>query len=147
MAEIRKLFDARKNFAITLNSLGAGAGRQSDFETNTDGRPAAHVAVEIKPNVAPTADTIYTIYLLRNNGDIVDDDVGLVNAAYTPINAQILGTLRNPGNANIVAGIFDTAFLGALGESWAIAVVNETNQALAAAGNKASFQYYVPEIV
>lgn len=147
MAEIRKLFDARQDLTITLNSLAAGAGRQSDFESNADARPAAHVGVEIDPGTSPTADTIYTVYLLRENGDISDDNVGTSDAAYTPINAQILGTLRNPGNGNIVAGIFDTKFLGALGDSWGIAVVNETNQALAASGNKASFEYYVPEIV
>lgn len=147
MPQIRRLFDARTNFTITLGSLASGAGRQSTFITNTNDRPGALVAVQIQPGTAPTDGTIYTVFLLRNNGDVTDDNVGLVDAAYTPRNAQILGTLRNPGSTAIVAGIFDTYFLGPLGPSWGIAVLNETNQALAASGHKASFQTYVPNIV
>lgn len=147
MTELRKLFDARQDMTITLASLGAGAGRHSDLENNANARPYAHVAVRIDPGTAPNADTIYTVYLLRDNGDIADDVVGTADAPYTPINASILGTLRNPGNGDVVEAIFDTRFLGVLGDTWGIGIVNETNQAFAATGNAVQFEYYITEIV
>lgn len=147
MPQIRRLFDARQNFTITLGSLASGAARQSTFVTNSLDRPGALVGIQIQPGVAPNDGTIYTVYLLRYNGDVSDDNVGLVDAAYTPRNAQILGTIRNNATTVALAAIFDTAFLGPLGPSWGIAVFNETNQALSATGHKATYQTYVPNIV
>lgn len=134
--------DARADFTITLASLASGAGRKSANVANANKRHAALVAVQIQPGTAPNDGTIYTVYLLRSNGDIADDDVGAGDAAYTPRNAAILGTVRNNNTTSVLKAIFDTAPLGPLGDTWAIAIVNETNQALSASGSKAQYQYY-----
>ena len=146
--EIRTKLDALTSFTITLSALASNAANQSALVTNSSLRPAALVYVAMIPTSAPTAGTIYEVFLLRGNGIATEADDGATVGAnpITIVNAQLIGTLVVNG-ANIVKGIFDTAPLGPLGTQWGIAVRNSTNVAVqTGALSLAKFQTYLPEI-
>lgn len=148
--EIRTKLDAWTGFTITLASLAAAAGRSSASVANTTLRPATLVNLRISPNAAPTAGTIYEVFLLRTNGTSTQgtDLWGETDAAFTPVNAPLLGTLINPGSTTDVEDIFDSAPLGPIGTEFGIAVRNSTNQSLDATEGNHIKQYalYLPEI-
>ena len=73
------------------------------------------------------------MYLIRSeDGTNYDDAFGGSDAAYTPVNALLLGTIATPATATYVK-TFDTAELGlTLPAEWAIGIVNRTGNALSA---------------
>lgn len=149
--EIKTKLDAWANFTITLASLAAGSARQSTIIANPNKRPAALVNLRIQSGNAPSAGTIYEIYLLRGDGipTYRTDGAGAVDAAITIINAQLMGTIVVTNNANTnFYGDFDTAPLGPLGTQWGIAVKNSTDQPMNAAEGNHIKEYatYLPEI-
>ncbi len=147
-SEIQQKPDARAAFAITLDSLAAAAGRQSDMLTNTNRRPSALVALALESGTAPSLGGTYDVYLLRSDGVIADDGAGASDAAIAVVNAEPLGSIVVTASGNTTfKKVFDTTPLGPLGPNWAIAVVNRTDQALHAAGgsNAASYTYLIPE--
>lgn len=146
--------DAAANFTQTLASLAAGAARQSTMVDNTTTRqPSALIGYDIQSGgTAPTAGTIYEIFLLRGvdsgtAGALRDDNAGTTDAAITIENAQLVGTLvvTNTINKHFTA-IWTTANLGVLGRAFGTAVRNSTNQALnATEGNhKKTYMLYNP---
>lgn len=153
MSEIQTKIDALADFTITLAALASGAGRQSTMVANTNNRPAALIFLDLEVgNPAPAAGTVIEIYLIRGDGaGKRDDNAAAVNAAYTPVNAPLLGTLVIPAGIAIngqVARFFDTASLGPLGKEFGIGVFNRTGQALGADANMTKkYQTYLPEIV
>jgi len=148
--EIRTKDIASAGFTITLASLATGSARQSTMVTNTNDYPAALVYMQISSGgVAPTAGTLYEIYLLRSDGTIADDAAGASDAAITIENAPLLGTIIVTATADKkFYGVFDTALLGPLGSSWGIAVKNSSGQSLDATGvdHDANYSYYLPEV-
>lgn len=152
--EIRLKRDAVASFTITLASLASstvGVGRQSTMVTNTNKRPGMIVQMKIESGaVAPTAGAVYFIYLLRGNGSgYLTDGAGAADAALTVENAQLIGTIVVTATANKnFFGDFDTAPLGPLDETFGIAVVNSSGQALNATEGNHTKQYelYLPEI-
>lgn len=148
--EIRTKDIARATFTITLASLANASARQSTMITNSSDYPAAMVFLTIKSgSVAPTAGTVYEVYLIRGDGTMRDDNAGASDAAITIENASLLGTIVvTATTAKNFYGVFDTAPLGPLGGEWGIAVKNATGQALdATEGNHVKgYQYYVPEV-
>jgi hypothetical protein len=150
--EIRAKFDTADNFTITLASLATTAGRQSTMVNNSTNRPAAVVYMRIQSGTAPTAETIYELYLLRGDSTSPTyrtDGAGASDAAITILNATLLGTIVVTNNANTnFYGDFDTAPLGPLGPQFGIAVVNGTNQSLnSTEGNHVKkYALYLPEI-
>ena len=82
--------------------------------------------------VAPTAGTVYEIFLIRGDGSgNRDDNAGAVDAAITIENSALIGTLIVTATANKdFQRTYDTAFAGKLGTEWGIAVRNSSGQAL-----------------
>jgi hypothetical protein len=149
--EIQTKLDAWANFTITLAALAAGSARQSTIIANPNKRPAALVNLRIQSGNAPSAGTIYEIYLLRGDGipTYRTDGAGAADAAITIGNAQLMGTIVVTNNANTnFYGDFDTAPLGPLGTQWGIAVKNSTDQPMNAAEGNHIKEYatYLPEI-
>ena len=148
--EIRTKDIASAGFTITLASLANAAARQSTLLTNSSDYPAAIVHLKVSSGTnAPTAGTVYEVYLLRSDGAIADDAAGASDAAITIVNAPLLGTIVVTANANTAFyGVFDTAPLGPLGNSWGIAIKNSSGQALhGTEGNHDyNYVYYVPEV-
>lgn len=152
-SEIRTKPITKASFTITLASLANGSARQSTLVANSNQYPAALVGLTVVSGAAaPTAGTVYEIYLLRSlvvgAGDARDDGAGATDAAITIENAQLLGTLVvTATSAKAFRGVFDTASLGPLGPEWGIAVKNSSGQALSSTEGDhiKSYVYYVPE--
>ncbi len=150
-SEIQTKPDARAAFTLEIASnLAAGVGRIAAMLTNTNKRPAAEIGVRIKTGaVAPVAGGVYDVYLVRYDGLIADDGAtGLVEAAYTQVNAEPLGSIvvTNSAATNF-SKIFNTKVLDELGPYWTIAVVNRTTQApsTVALDSIFTYTYLVPE--
>lgn len=148
--EIRTKDITEGSFTITLASLADGSGRSSASISNSSDYPAALVSMKIRSGgTAPTADTSYLIYLLRDTGTLASDGWGGSDAAITILNSTLMGTIKVTANTNTdFYGIFDTSDFGPLGPTWGIAVQNESGQALnSTEGNHAKhYIYYVPEV-
>lgn len=132
-------FDATINPTITLASLAHSAvlaGRQSAFIQNSDNRPGALVYVKLTSGaVAPTASAQYHVYLLRRDAHasstVTTDNAGDSDADITIENAPRLGSITvTATTSKAFTRIFDTAEIGPLGPSYAIAIVNASGQAL-----------------
>lgn len=153
-SEIRtKIIATKQAFTMTLASLANAAARQSTMISNSNNYPAAMVYLKIKSGaVAPTAGTVYEVYLLRGDDAASSayrsDGAGASDAAITIENAVLLGTIIvTATTAKNFFGEFDTSGCGPLGPEWGIAVKNATGQALdATEGNHVKeYAYYVPE--
>lgn len=153
--EIRIKNIAKATFTMTLASLANGSARQSTLiDNSTNDYPAAIVYLKIQSGgVAPTADSVYEVYLIRgddpSSSTYRTDGAGASDAAITIQNATLLGVIKVTANANTnFYGEFDTEPAGKLGPEWGIAVKNTSGQALnATEGNHLKgYVYYVPEI-
>lgn len=148
---------SKPTFTITLASLAsssAGVGRQSTLiDNDTNWYPAAMVYLELEVGTSPTADTLFWVYLIRSSDDtnaIRDDGAGASDAAWTALNAPLLGTMRCDSTTTGLKyrGLFDTWPLGPLGPQWGIGIVHNTGVALdSTEGNHLKqYNYYHPEI-
>lgn len=148
--EIRTKDIASAGFTISLASLANGGSRQSTLISNTNDYPAALVHLKLcSGGSAPTAGTVYEVYLLRSDGTIADDAAGASDAAITIENAPMLGTVVLTANTSkSFYGVFDTAPLGPLGSTWGIAIKNSSGQAMSGTeGNHDyNYVYYLPEV-
>ena len=119
---------------ITLASLAtssAGVGRQSTLITGNTARSAL-IGVKLTTGTTPTINTLAYVYLIRGNGTLTDDAAGASDAGLTVVNAPLLGTLlcSSASTGTVLEGLFDTKFLGSLGGTWGIAIVNSTGASL-----------------
>jgi hypothetical protein len=133
MATILTSFIANTAATITLASLANGSGRASTAVDNTSTK-AISADIRVKVKTSGTSATGYaSVYLIRSDdGTNYDDAFGGSDAAYTPVNAILLGTIATPATATYVK-VFDTAELGiTLPQKYAVGVVNSTGNALTA---------------
>ena len=142
---------ASANFTITLASLANAAARQSTLlDNSSNDYPAALIYLKVSSGAnAPTAGSVYEVYLIRGNGTIRDDNAGASDAGITITNSTLLGSIVVTASANTAFyGVFDTSVAGVLGQEWGIAIKNASGQALhGTEGNHGySYAYYVPEI-
>lgn len=148
--EIRTKTVSTNVLTITLSNLTNGSARQSTLLSNSSNYPAALVTAKMQSGVgAPTAGSIYEVYLLRSDGTTADDNAGASDAAITIENSPLLGTMVLTATANKnFYGIYDTAVLGPLGTTWGIAVKNSSGQTTSLTSGNLIIQasYYVPEI-
>lgn len=145
-SEIRIKDTAEAAFTITIDSLASGSGRSSAAVTNSNDQPAALISVQVTTGSAPTAGTVYEVFLLRDLGTLATDGWGGTDAAFTPVNADRLGQIVvTAAGTTAHYGVFDTWRLGPLGPTFGIAVKNATNLAAHSSGHAAYYNYYVPE--
>ena len=148
--EIKLKNIAPANFTITLAGLASGSARASaSVDNSITDYPVAIVDLKIVSGaVAPTAGTLYEVYLLRHNGTIGDDGWVGTDSVIIIENAPMLGTIVVTATAaKAFTGKFDTSnFI--LGSTWGIAVKNASGQALSAteADHIKSYRYHIPEI-
>lgn len=140
MASIKTSYQSADTLTITIASLANGSGRASTALDNTSNKDiSADIGVKIKTNAAGTSATGYvSVYLIRSyDGTSYDDAFAGSDAAYTPVNALLLGTINTVANATTYYKTFDTAELGlTLPSKWAVAIVNSSGAALdSTAGN------------
>jgi hypothetical protein len=137
MATIRQTFETAGTATITLTSLANGSGRASTAIDNTSTLDISS-DIRVKVTTSGTLATGYvSVYLIRSeDGTNYDDAFGGTDAAYTPVNAILLGIIATPATATYVK-VFDTAEMGlTLPAKFAIGIVNSSGNALTAtAGN------------
>lgn len=138
-------FGTTTTFTITLASLASstvGVGRQSTLITSNTASSAL-IAVKFTAGTSPTANTLIYVYLIRGDGTLTDDNAGASDAGLTVINAPLLGTiLVSAATSNATYyGMFDTKFLGSLGPTFGIAIVNSTGATANATGGNFSCEY------
>jgi hypothetical protein len=138
-------FAARAAFTITLNSLAssaAGVGRQSTLITGNTSHSAL-ISVKFTVGTTPTINTLISVYLIRGDGTTNDDNAGASDAGLTVVNAPLLGTILVPATTSDTAyyGLFDTSFLGALGPTFGIAIVNSSGVTSNSTGGNFSAAY------
>lgn len=138
-------FAAAAAFTITLASLAnstAGVGRQSTLVTSNTAKSAL-IMVKFTVGTTPVANTLVYVYLIRGDGSINDDNAGASDAGITIINSPLLGTILVPAATSNTAyyGMFDTKFLGSLGPTFGIAVVNSTNVTANSTGGNFTAEY------
>ena len=134
MASIKQALNTAGAATITLASLANGSGRASTAVDNSSGLYlSADIRVKIKTGTA-SATGYASVYLIRSeDGTNYDDSFGGTDAAYTPVNALLLGTINTPASTTTYAKTFDTAELGLnLPAKWSIGIVNSSGGTISA---------------
>lgn len=139
--EIKDKFVTSAALTISLASLADGAGRQSTMVDNATAR-YQDVLVYVKCKMGsspPNANSIIEVYLLRGDKDAgtehLSDGAGTADAAFTPLNAQLIGALRNkasPSGGDVLYGEFQVYRPG---PKWGIAIVNRSGQPFDSTGS------------
>ncbi len=134
--KITDSFATNASFTITLGTLASsavGVGRQSTLIDNTSNLySAAQVACQITAGTS-TGTNLVSVYLIRsdNNSPISDDNAGASDAAWTQLNAPLLGNIVVGAGTNVqYKAVFDTTFLGHLGPKWGVGVVHNLGNPL-----------------
>ncbi len=142
MASIKQAYETTDTLTITLASLGSAAGRGSTAVDNTTNKdPWAKVFVKIKTGASGVSATgTVNVYLIGSaDGTNYDDGFGGTDAAYTPVNAKLIGYLTANANATTYQKTINLEDLGVeLPEKFAIGIYNNTGAAFdSTAGNLA----------
>ncbi len=123
---------------ITLSSLASstsGVGRQSTIVANTDTAQMIHLYVAVTVGATPTANTNIYVYLIKSDGTLRSDSAGATDAAWTAVNARLLGVIRNPVVTDNIQYQGEYLIRNP-GPEWAIGIVHDTGPNLhATAGN------------
>jgi hypothetical protein len=134
MASIKTALGTQADLTITLASLANGSGRASTAVDNTSDLNIS-ADVRVKVTTSGTSATGYvSVYIIRSEDGTNYEDPTYTgsDAAYTNVNALLLGTVLTPATATY-ARTFDTAELGlTLPAKWAIGIVNSSGNALSA---------------
>lgn len=145
MANIKNEFNTSGTLTLTIASLANGSGRCSTAVDNTSGKYlSADIGIKVKTNAAGTSSTGYvSVYLVRSyDGTTYEDAFAGSDAAFTPVNAILLGIINTVANATTYYRVFDTAELGiSLPKKWAIAIVNSSGAALDSTGGNHEAKY------
>lgn len=142
MASIKQALNTAGTATITLASLANGSGRASTAIDNSSGLYLS-ADIRVKVKTSGTSATGYAeVYLIRSeDGTNFTDSFAGTDAAYTPVNAILLGIISTPATATYEK-IFDTAELGlTLPAKWAVGVVNRTGNALTSTAGDHSVTY------
>ena len=135
MAIVSDNFAALGTMTITLASLATsavGVGRQSTLLTNTSTpNTTAQIHAQITAGTS-TGTALVSLYLIRSdNVGIRDDSAGASDAAWTQLNAPLLGNIVVGAGTNVqYQSVFDTTSLGHLGPQWGIGVVHNLGNPL-----------------
>jgi len=145
--EIKDKYGTSAALTITLASLADAAGRQSTVVDNTSARyQDLLIYVNVKMGAsAPNANSIVEVSLIRTDADGTtehrDDGAGASDAALTPLNAQLIGALRNKGSPSAGDVLKGSFLVHRPGPKWAVAVFNRTGQALDSTGSNHWVRY------
>lgn len=147
MSVVKDNFSAIGTATITLGTLASstvGVGRQSTLIDNTANLyTTAQVACQITAGTS-TGTNLISVYLIRsdNAAPITDDNAGASDAAWTQLNAPLLGNIVVGAGTNVqYKAVFDTTFMGHLGPKWGVGVVHNLGNPLNATAGSHSITY------
>lgn len=151
--DILSQYDASTALTISLASIATGAGRVSTAVSNASpSKPRVRIYAQIKMGTSPVANSNVEVYLIRgdvsSSPNIQDDNAGVSDAAYTALNAQLIGTLRNaasPATGDVLRGSFTVDEPGLI---WSIGIMNKSGVNLDSTGGNHVIRYtYInPEV-
>jgi len=158
--EIQTKIDASADFDIDPEGVTDGSGVQSAFVDNNaaDERRGAFLSyweITSADGTAPDNGAIYEIYLLRANADPASgasyrtDGATNAKGSITIENATLMGTIVvTDSTGTTFYGDFDSAPLGPVGFSFAVAFQNESGATTSATAADHDHEYalYLPEI-
>lgn len=134
MADIKQAYGTPATMTKTFASLANASGRAATaIDNSTNKFISADVRVKIKTGASGVAATGYVaVYLIRSeDGSSYDDGFAGSDAAFTPVNATLLGIISAVANATTYQKVFDLAALGiTLPEKWSIGILNNSGAAL-----------------
>lgn len=116
----------------TLATSAVGVGRQSTLVDNTTVKNiVAQVAARVTAGTS-TGTNLISFYLIRSdNSATADDNAGASDAAWTQLNAPLLGNIIVGAGTNTqYKAVFDTTSLGHLGPQWGVGVVHNLGNPL-----------------
>jgi len=135
--ELKDKFSTSAALTISLGGLADGAGRQSSLVDNSASRDQdVMIFVKLRADTAaaPDADAVCEVYLLRGDADATDEHVtdgaGASDAAFTPLNAPLVGVVTTSGAPSAGDVLYGEFLIHRPGPTWGIAVANRTGQAL-----------------
>lgn len=146
------------NFTCTVASLATsavGVGRQSTLISNASAKVyGAKVFVKITVGTTPTINTSIFVYLIgaddATTPTVSTDAAGASDAAWTAVNARLLGVISVPATTSDTAyyGVFDTGALGPLPAAWGIGISHNTAVNLNSTGGNhlLKYQTYNPDV-
>jgi len=146
--EIKDKFGTSSALSITLASLANSSGRQSTLVDNSSVRyqdVLVFVNVKNSSSAAPNSYSTVEVYLIRSDNDATtehrDDGAGTSDAALTPLNAQLIGALRNKGSPSAGDVLKGSFIVHRPGPEWGIAIFNRTGQSLDSTGSNHWVRY------
>ena len=141
---------ASASLTISLASIADGSGRVSAGVSNpSPSYPRIILFAKIKLGTSPNSNAIIELYLIRGDASspaIQDDNAGTADAAYTALNAQLIGTLRSAAAAatgDVLRGSF---IIEEPGLYWSIGVKNRTGVALDATNGNHALTYNLVDL-
>ena len=147
MATIKDNFATPGTYTITLGTLATstvGVGRQSTLIDNSSNLyTSAQIACQVTAGTS-TGTNLVSVYLIRSDNavPITDDNAGASDAAWTQLNAPLLGNIVVGLGTNVqYKAVFDTTFLGHLGPKWGVGVVHNLGNPLNATAGSHSITY------
>jgi hypothetical protein len=134
MASIKNAYESTDTMTITLASLASGAGRAGTAIDNTTNKDLlAKVFVKVKTGGSGVSSTGYvSVWLIGSaDGTNYDDGFAGTDAAYTPVNARLLGYLSTTANATTYSKTFNLEDQGLeLPQKFSIGIYNNSGAAL-----------------
>ena len=142
MASIKQAYETSDTLTITLASLANAAGRAATAIDNTTNKdPWAKVYVKVKTGASgvSTTGTVNVYLISAADATNYDDNFAGTDAAYTPVNAKLIGFLYANANATSYYKTINLEDLGVeLPQKFSIGIYNATGAALdSTAGNHA----------
>lgn len=133
MASIKNAYETADTPTITLASLANASGRGSNAIDNTSNKDLlAKVFLQIKTGASGVVASGYvSVYLIGSaDGTNYDDSFAGSDAAYTPVNARLVGYISAVANATTYQKTFNLEDQGIeLPQKFAIGVYNNTGAA------------------
>ncbi len=123
---------------IIVSVATANGGMSAQIDNSDDNRRVGEVLWSIQSGaVAPTVDTLYKLYLIRQDGEAIahsDNNEGTVKKAITaiPANAHYVGRIILTADAN--TDFQGSAIIRNMGKRYALAWFNEGGQTTHATG-------------
>jgi hypothetical protein len=142
MANIKNAYETADTMTITLASLANNTGRAGTAIDNTGNKDiTAKVFVRVRTGSSGVSSTGYvSVWLISSaDGTNYEDGFGGTDAAYTPVNARLLGYLSTTANSTTYQKVFNLDELGIeLPQKFSIGIYNASGAALdSTAGNHA----------
>lgn len=146
--DIKQAVAASSAFTLTMTGgITDGSGRMSDAIANASpSYPGVLIFCKVRNNTgaAANANSVIEVYLIRSDAsspNITDDNAGTSDAAFTPVNSQLIGVLVNKSSPSAGDTLYGSFYVANPGLKFSIGIKNRTGQTLSTTAGDHSFRY------